>query len=546
MKPLLTIFLLLMAPSCHAQVADLIFYGGKIFTSDTTNLYVQAIAIKDGRILATGSNAAMEKYQAGSTKRIDLAGKLMVPGFNDAHNHLPNALKSTMIHLEGMNPSWEALVDSIRLALKHTPKGQFITASIGLDIAKSPDATRFSLDKLAPDHPVLLLSWWGHVGIFNTMAMEKFGIGTTQQDPKGGFYERLPDGKTLTGKAYEKNAYWPNTSYKKIMAMRDDERLVANLRSLSQDLLSLGITSFQNMCTGANADDFVQYWKKAGLPLRMRLIRWGDINPDGSLDIPSKQLPVKVEGLPLLRVSGTKWLLEGTPLEQGAAQLAAYPGSDNWYGRMNYTVLEMERMIQEAITRKDQICFHIGGTKTIGVLLKLMSKVDVDWPSLRPRFEHGDEVDYSPEYLNEVRRLGIIVVQNPTHFGPVPGMPLPPPGTSHGMAMKTLVKAGIPLAIGSDGPHNPFLNIMLAITHPMRPSEALSREEAVIAYTKTAAYAEFQEQDKGSLTKGKFADLAVLSQDIFTVPLNELMKTRSILTLVNGEIAFDAGLIGSK
>lgn len=542
MKPLFTIFLLVMALRCQAQVADLIFYRGKIFTSDTARLYVEAIAIKDGRILAIGSDAAIKKYEAGTTKRVNLAGKIVVPGFNDAHNHLPNPLKATKINVTELNPSWQSLVDSIKLAVKRTPKGQFITASIGLDIANGPGATRFSLDKLAPDHPVLLLSWWGHVGIFNTIALEKFGIGARQPDPKGGFYERMADGKTLTGKAFEKNAYWPNTSYNKIMAMRDDDGLIADLRGISRDLLSLGVTSFQNMCTGAKPEDFVQYWKQAGLPLRMRLIRWGDINPDGSLDVPSKQLPVEVADVSMLRVSGTKWLLEGTPLEQGAAQLDAYPGSDKWHGRMNYNVPEMEKMMQEAIARKDQICFHIGGSKTIGVILDLMSKVNVNWQALRPRFEHGDEVDYSPEYLDKLRRFGVIVVQNPTHFGPVPGMPLPLLST-HGMAMKTLLNVGIPLAIGSDGPHNPYLNIMLASTHPMRPSEALSREEAVIAYTRTSAYAEFQEQEKGSLTEGKYADLAVLSQDIFSVPLNELMKTRSLLTLVNGKVAYDAGVI---
>jgi predicted amidohydrolase YtcJ len=411
-----------------------------------------------------------------------------------------------------------------------------------LDIANSPEATRFTLDKLAPEHPILLLSWWGHVGIFNTMGLERFGIGTSQPDPKGGSYERMADGKTLSGKAYEKNAYWPNTSYKRIMAMRDDQKVIASLRGLSQELLKAGVTSYQNMCTGASAEDFAGLWKQAGLPLRMRLIRWADINPNGTLSVPSKQMSTEVSDVPLLRISGTKWLLEGTPLEQGAAQIDAYPGKDNWHGRMNYSIPEMEEFCKEAIARQDQICFHIGGSKTIGVVLDLMGKINVDWKSLRPRFEHGDEIDYSPEYLEKARNLGVIIVQNPTHFAPVPGF-APSPAPAHGMALKTLLKAGIPLAIGSDGPFNPYLNIMLATTHPMRPSEALSREEAVIAYTLTSAFAEFQEQDKGTLTKGKFADLAILSQDIFSVPLNELMRTTSLLTLVNGEIAYDAGVV---
>jgi predicted amidohydrolase YtcJ len=101
------------------------------------------------------------------------------------------------------------------------------------------------------------------------------------------------------------------------------------------------------------------------------------------------------------------------------------------------------------------------------------------------------------------------------------------------------------VALGSDGPMNPYLNIMLASTHPNRPSEALSREQAVIAYTLTSAYAEFTEKDKGSLESGKLADLTVLSQDIFSVPPQELPKTESILTMVGGKIVYDAKLLSA-
>ena len=104
-----------------------------------------------------------------------------------------------------------------------------------------------------------------------------------------------------------------------------------------------------------------------------------------------------------------------------------------------------------------------------------------------------------------------------------------------------LPAAGIPVALGSDGPLNPYLGIMLAAQHPAHPSEAITREQAVIAYTRTAAYAEFAEHDKGTLESGKLADLAVLSQDIFTVPPGDLPKTESILTVVGGKVAYDAG-----
>jgi len=495
--------------------------------------------------MAIGKTATIDKLAGKTTRRLDLGGMLVIPGFNDAHNHLPDGLKATKLALVGMDPSWAVLLDSLKQLVKRVPEGQWIEGTIGLSIGNSPEATRFVLDNIAPKHPVRLLSWWGHVGVFNTLGMHEMGIADTQPDPKGGFYERLPDGKTLTGKGFEKNAYWPHTNYAKKVSLRDDQALIGHFRGMTQALLKAGITSYQNMCTGASADDYRKLWKAAGLPFRLRLIRWGDMNIDGSLSIPSKEVPKMTADLPLLTVSGTKWLLEGTPLEQGAEQVDAYPNRPDWYGRMNYTIPEIEAMCREAIARKDQLHFHIGGSKAMGKLLDLMAGIKVDWKALRPRFEHGDEIDYRPEYLEKARQLGVIIVQNPTHFAPMEGMPVDQ-ATTHGMAMKTLLNKGIPLAIGSDGPFNPYLNIMFATTHPRRPGEAISREQAVIAYTRTAAYAEFAEQDKGTLTVGKVADLAVLSQNIFTVPIPKMLQTESILTMVNGVVVYDAGLLNVK
>ncbi len=544
-KVLFTIVCLLTVVSIRAQSPDLILTNGRIFTSDTIQLYVQALAIRAGRITATGTTATIEKLATKQTKRLDLGGMLVVPGFNDAHNHMPDGLKATKLTLNGMDSAWPVVLDSLQRMAQRTPEGQWIEGIIGPSIANSPEATRFVLDKITPKHPVRLLSWWGHVGLYNTLGMHEMGIADTQPDPKGGFYERMPDGKTLTGKAFEKNAYNPHTSYQKMESMRDDKALIAQFRGMTQALLKAGITSYQNMCTGAAAEDYAKLWKQAGLSFRLRLIRWGDMDADGSLSIPSKDLPQTSTELPLLTISGTKWLLEGTPLEGGAEQVDAYPNRPGWYGRMNYTVPEIEAMCREAIARHDQLHFHIGGTKSMGTLLDLMAGMNVDWKALRPRFEHGDEIDYRPEYLEKAKQMGVIVVQNPTHFAPFEGIPMGPPPT-HGMAMKTLLAKQIPLAIGSDGPFNPYLNIMFATTHPHRSSEALTREQAVIAYTRTAAYAEFAEQDKGTLTVGKLADLAVLSQNIFTVPVPKLLQTESVLTMVNGVVVYDAGLFHTR
>ena len=544
-KALFVVAIYLNVLSTYAQNPDLILTNGRIFTSDTAQLYVQALAIRAGRITATGTTAAIEKLAAKTTKRLDLGGMLVVPGFNDAHNHLPDGLKATKMALTGMDPAWQVLLDSLQELVKRVPEGQWIDGIIGLSIVNSPEATRFVLDKIAPKHPIRLLSWWGHVGLYNTLGMQKMGITDTQPDPKGGFYERMANGKTLTGKAFEKNAYNPHTSYQRMVSMRDDKALIDQFREMTQALLKAGITSYQNMCTGASTEDYAKLWKQAGLPFRLRLIQWGDMNADGSLITSSRDLPKTITTLPLLTVNGTKWLLEGTPLEGGAEQVDAYPNRPNWYGRMNYTVPEIETMCREAIARHDQLHFHIAGSKSMGRLLDLMAGMKVDWKALRPRFEHGDEIDYQPQYLEKAKQMGVIIVQNPTHFAPIEGIPIGPPPT-HGMAMKTLLNQKIPLAIGSDGPFNPFLNIMFATTHPRRPAESLTREQAVIAYTRTAAYAEFAEQDKGTLTVGKVADLAVLSQNIFTVPIPKMLQTESVLTMVNGVVVYDAGLLNMR
>lgn len=205
MKSILSALLaLLLCINIKAQTPEMILTNGKIFTSDTARLYVQALAIKDGRIIAAGSTTEVEKMSISNTKKIDLKGMLVVPGFNDAHNHLPDGLKSTKINLPDMNPSWQILADSLKLLATRIPKGQWIEATIGLSVANSTEVNRFAIDKIVPEHPVRLLSFWGHVGIYNTLGMHKMGIAITQVDPKGGFYERLPDGKTLTGKSFEK------------------------------------------------------------------------------------------------------------------------------------------------------------------------------------------------------------------------------------------------------------------------------------------------------------------------------------------------------
>jgi hypothetical protein len=151
-----------------------------------------------------------------------------------------------------------------------------------------------------------------------------------------------------------------------------------------------------------------------------------------------------------------------------------------------------------------------------------------------------------PDLVARAKTLGVIVVHSPTHFNLDLYVKRFGEMGQQMMPLRSLSDSDIPVALGSDGPLNPYLNIMLASTFPGKPGEAFNREQAVTAYTLTSAYAEFAEKEKGSLEPGKLADLAVLSQDIFSVPADDLPKTESVFTVVDGKIVYDAKVLSKR
>jgi len=206
-------------------------------------------------------------------------------------------------------------------------------------------------------------------------------------------------------------------------------------------------------------------------------------------------------------------------------------------------------MRRDAKLTRYQLQVHVVGARAATQMLDAMDRSGgaAVWRNRRTRFEHGDGL--TPELIARAKTLGIIVSQQGSHLSLIdvdPGLGqgfLENLRTQRVQPLRSLLAAGVPLALGSDGMSNPWINIVGVTTHQDRPDEAISREQAVIAYTAGSAYAEFEETQKGTLTPGKLADLAVLSQDIFSVKTEDLPQTRSLLTLVGGRAVFDADVL---
>ena len=518
---------------------DRVLVNGKIFTGDAGHPYVQALAIRGERILATGTTARIEALADRSTKRFDLRGRTVIPGINDAHNHLevhpPDRIE---LDLESPDPSWPEMKSAIASAVRSAPKGSPIHATIAWKSFRDLAVNRDTLDRVAPDNPVVLETLTGHALIVNSAALKRAGIRENQPDPMGGRYERSPDGR-LTGVIREYAAF---NVKRALSELTSDADAVAELRKTLSEAARWGITTLQDMSSRMAPGRCVALLEKVPTPIRVRVMRMPGTTPAGR-DIRESR-PAPRSSNPLVEVSGTKWMLDGVPIEGTFAPRddPSTMGDFVMHEGLMFPGTELAAMLRESLNDHDQLMVHVVGYPATAAMLDAMESAGGPsvWAGRRVRFEHGDGL--TPDLIARSKAMGIVVVQNPTHFD---AAKLNPDLSGvfekiKGQPLRSLLAAGIPLAFGSDGPTNPYLNLMFASLDPNRPSEAISREEAVAAYTLGSAYAEFAEKEKGSLVPGKLADLAVLSQDIFTVPAPELPKTVSVLTLVGGKVAYDA------
>ena len=302
-----------IAPLAAQQAApDTILFNGKIFTSDAAHPYVQALAMRGERIVATGDSAKIQALAGPRTRRIDLGGRVVIPGINDAHNHLgDNVAPANTIDfgLKTQDPAWPEIRDALAAKVATVPKGTPIEATIGPKCFHDVDVTRDSLDKVAPDDPVFLGTLTGHAYIMNSAALAKVGIREDQRDPMGGRYERSANGR-LTGVVREYAALRVDRSF---VSLTSETTALKEMHDVLSQAAKWGITSIQDMSDGMEPGQAVAIFEKTPTPIRIRVMRMPMTTP-ANRDVKEGR-SVPPHPAPLITVSGTKWLLDGVPLE---------------------------------------------------------------------------------------------------------------------------------------------------------------------------------------------------------------------------------------
>jgi len=514
----LLLALLLGATASAAQSPDIILRKGHIFTGDAAKSWVEAISIKGNKILAVGADGAITATADKHTQIIDLDGRMAIPGINYAHDHVGGAsygVEAVTKRPPQDDPSIAELADAVRTAAATAKPDEWIHGFIGKTVITHPKLTRAAIDEAGGDHPVILQSYVGHGAILNTRGLAKIGVDDSIKDPPGGHYDRAADGH-LTGllEEYAGDAIW--------MRLSDQAGIPAAIeffRAYAQRRLEQGVTSVQVMATNQRLKNLEKTFVQTGTSLRLRIMRF-PIPAEDALNGDHTGTGEEIL-TPLIRVAGIKWVLDGTPNDgQLAFQTKDYPGRPGWRGRPNFSVDFIDAQLKNALNGKDQLMMHIVGDAMTDEVMDEMEKLAPaeKWRPLRVRFEHGDGFT-TPERMARAKSLGIVIAQ------PRPGRP-----------WKSLEGAGIPLAYGSDGGLVPWL--MFGVMTDTKNPQAIPREDALRIMTSEPAFAEFEENKKGTLRPGMFADIAVLSQDVMTAPAPALPGTHSLLTIVGGKIAY--------
>jgi predicted amidohydrolase YtcJ len=515
-------------------MAGIIFKNGNILTLDQAPARADSLVIQKGRIAFVGDAAGIAPYRGPGTEEIDLAGKTLLPGFNDNHLHAVSTgdYFSRPI-LTGLDA--DQIVETLKAAEKDLPPGEKIYG-FGWDYPACPEPHRKLLDRHFPDRSVVLFQYSGHSAWLNTYHLKKMRVTSRTPDPPGGKIERDSTGKP-TGILKERAVY--PIHYRRLIEMNLNGKLRARLVGRAMDLFrENGITSVQdNTWMPFTASYYKRLHKKGKLPVRVSCWSYGKL----------KWARFWLEHLrfdPLwVRKGPRKFFIDGTFSTRTAMLTEPYRDEPDNYGLPSIAPQKLAHVIQTAIGQQRQLALHAIGDGAIRQFLDTLERFrqrKKQVRALRFRLEHAQLV--APKDLPRLADWGILLAVQPSALIDLKkdqGL-LGEERANRAYPYRSVLKAGIPLSFGSDVPgestFKPLQLIHLAVNR--ENGEALTPLQALRAYTQGSAYAEFMEAEKGSLTRGKLADCVVLSDDPTACRPDKIKDIRVDMTVTGGKIVY--------
>jgi predicted amidohydrolase YtcJ len=547
----------LVSPTtAKVQPADLVFKNGNIYTANDARPKAEAVAIKGDRIIFVGSNREAQRYVGGKTRVVDLGGKTMLPGMTDAHHHLSGVgFREMTLNLEGIT-SLDDFLAKVKERVDQKQPGEWVTGRGWIETFWTPPVfpTRWDLDKIAPNNPVFLDRADGHGAVANSAALKIAGVDKNTPSPFGGEVSKdkqsgEPNGMMLDAAQDLVQRHIPETT------AADAERAI--VLGVKRDI-ELGWTQVQDP-GGSFAE--VEMFKKlhAEGKIKLRIYK--------ALSAPGREAQRLMRDGPIigaddhhLTVRTLKLYADGSLGSRSAALLQPYSDKPDTSGFLTIKEEELQPLLKEALRKGIQIETHAIGDRGNRFILdqyeKAMKAVpQTEWKIKEPRWriEHSQIVN--PSDIPRFAKLGVIPSMQPSHaIGDLHFAPsrLGIARLAGAYAWQSFIKSGSIVPGGSDAPverGEPMIEFYAAVARKdmkgfsgegWHPEEAVSRDQALRMFTAWPAYAAFEETLRGSIEIGKLADFTLLSADIMKIPEMEILKTRCLMTVIGGEIVYEA------
>ncbi|MEP7271103.1 MAG: amidohydrolase [Acidobacteriota bacterium] len=537
----------------QTEKADRIFRNGNIYTVNDRQPRAEAIAVKAGRIVFVGSNADAKKFEGPETEVIDLKGATVLPGLTDAHYHLSGVGQREMtLNLEGTS-SLEDFLAKTKARVDQTKPGDWVTGRGWIETFWKPQRfpTRLDLDRISPNNPLYLTRADGHAGIANTAALKLAGVTKDSPNPFGG--EIVKDKQTgePTGMLVDR----AQAAVQQLVPRGGSEAADQALIIGSKRSVELGWCQIQN--AGGSYDD-VQRLDRLYREGKIKLRVYQAVHGPG---ISANRL-IK-EGATIgafdhrFTLRGIKVVFDGALGSRGAALIDTYSDYDT-KGLLTAKEEEVLPMLIAALKAGIQVETHAIGDRANQVVLDLYQKALIAVPieqrkvaDPRWRIEHAQILQLSD--IPRFAQLGVIPSMQPSHaIGDLHFAPsrLGMKRLEGAYSWQSLLRTGVIIAGGSDAPverGEPMIEFYAAVSRKdlrgftgpgWHAEQALTRDQALKMFTIWAAHAAFEETLRGSIEVGKLADLTVLSADIMRIPEADIPKTKTVMTVIGGDVEF--------